>query len=39
MVYLHVAKPNRSNLFSPFDRLYPSADKTGLSADKAGKKD
>ena len=21
-VYLHVAKPNRSNLFSPFDRLY-----------------
>jgi site-specific recombinase XerD len=22
MVYLHVAKPNRSNLFSPFDRLY-----------------
>jgi integrase/recombinase XerD len=22
MVYLHVAKPTRSNLFSPFDRLY-----------------
>jgi len=22
MVYLHVAKPNRSNVFSPFDRLY-----------------
>jgi integrase/recombinase XerD len=22
MVYLHVAQPNRSNLFSPFDRLY-----------------
>ena len=22
MVYLHVAKPHRSNLFSPFDRLY-----------------
>lgn len=22
MVYLHVAKPNRNNLFSPFDRLY-----------------
>jgi integrase/recombinase XerD len=22
MIYLHVAKPNRSNLFSPFDRLY-----------------
>jgi len=22
MVYLHVAKPNRSNQFSPFDRLY-----------------
>ena len=22
MVYLHVARPNRSNLFSPFDRLY-----------------
>ncbi len=22
MVYLHVAKPNRTNLFSPFDRLY-----------------
>jgi integrase/recombinase XerD len=22
MVYLHVAKPNRSNLFSPFDHLY-----------------
>jgi site-specific recombinase XerD len=22
MVYLHVAKPNRSDLFSPFDRLY-----------------
>jgi integrase/recombinase XerD len=22
MVYLHVAKPNRSNLFSPFDKLY-----------------
>ena len=22
LVYLHVAKPNRSNLFSPFDRLY-----------------
>jgi integrase/recombinase XerD len=22
MVYLHVAKPIRSNLFSPFDRLY-----------------
>lgn len=22
LVYLHVAKPNRSNLFSPFDKLY-----------------
>ena len=22
MVYLHVARPDRSNLFSPFDRLY-----------------
>ncbi|TSA38875.1 MAG: integrase [Porphyromonadaceae bacterium] len=22
LVYLHVAKPNHSNLFSPFDRLY-----------------
>ena len=22
LVYLHVAKPNRSNLFSPLDRLY-----------------
>jgi len=22
LVYLHVARPNRSNLFSPFDRLY-----------------
>ena len=22
MIYLHVAKPNRSNLFSPFDLLY-----------------
>jgi len=22
LVYLHVAKPNRTNLFSPFDRLY-----------------
>lgn len=22
LVYLHVAKPNRGNLFSPFDRLY-----------------
>lgn len=22
LIYLHVAKPNRSNLFSPFDRLY-----------------
>ena len=22
MVYLHVARPNRSNVFSPFDRLY-----------------
>jgi integrase/recombinase XerD len=22
MIYLHVAKPNRTNLFSPFDRLY-----------------
>jgi integrase/recombinase XerD len=25
MVYLHVANPNRSNLFSPFDRLYKKA--------------
>ena len=25
MVYLHVAKPNRTNLFSPFDRLYDKA--------------
>lgn len=25
MIYLHVAKPNRSNLFSPFDRLYKRA--------------
>jgi len=23
LVYLHVARPDRSNLFSPFDRLYP----------------
>ena len=22
LIYLHVARPNRSNLFSPFDRLY-----------------
>jgi site-specific recombinase XerD len=22
LVYLHVAKPNRTNLFSPLDRLY-----------------
>ena len=22
MIYLHVAKPTRINLFSPFDRLY-----------------
>jgi len=22
LVYLHIAKPNRTNLFSPFDRLY-----------------
>jgi site-specific recombinase XerD len=22
LVYLHVAKPNRTNLFSPMDRLY-----------------
>jgi len=22
LIYLHVAKPNRSNLFSPLDRLY-----------------
>jgi hypothetical protein len=22
MVYLHVAKPRRTNLFSPLDRLY-----------------
>jgi site-specific recombinase XerD len=22
LIYLHVAKPNRTNLFSPFDRLY-----------------
>jgi integrase/recombinase XerD len=29
MVYLHVANPNRSNLFSPFDKLYPSAGKAG----------
>jgi site-specific recombinase XerD len=25
LVYLHVAKPNRGNLFSPFDRLYAKA--------------
>ncbi len=25
LVYLHVAKPNRSNLFSPFDRLYANS--------------
>jgi site-specific recombinase XerD len=25
LIYLHVAKPNRSNLFSPFDRLYTKA--------------
>ena len=24
LIYLHVAKPNRSNTFSPFDRLYSS---------------
>jgi integrase len=29
MVYLHVAQPNRSNVFSPFDKLYPSAGKEG----------
>lgn len=29
MVYLHVAQPNRSNVFSPFDKLYPSAVKEG----------
>jgi site-specific recombinase XerD len=22
LIYLHVAKPNRSNLLSPLDRLY-----------------
>jgi site-specific recombinase XerD len=27
MVYLHVAKPNRTNLFSPFDRLYRKSKK------------
>jgi len=25
LVYLHVARPNRSNVFSPFDRLYDKA--------------
>jgi integrase/recombinase XerD len=25
LIYLHVAKPNRGNLFSPFDRLYAKA--------------
>lgn len=25
LVYLHVARPNRTNLFSPFDRLYQKA--------------
>lgn len=25
MIYLHVAIPTRSNLFSPFDRLYPKS--------------
>ena len=25
MIYLHVAIPTRSNLFSPFDRLYPTS--------------
>lgn len=25
MVYLHIAMPTRSNLFSPFDRLYPKS--------------
>jgi integrase/recombinase XerD len=25
LIYLHVAKPNRCNLFSPFDRLYAKA--------------
>jgi integrase/recombinase XerD len=30
MVYLHVINlPNRSNLFSPFDKLYPSSDQAG----------
>jgi len=24
LIYLHVARPNRSNVFSPFDRLYTS---------------
>jgi len=28
LVYLHVARPNRSKLFSPLDRLYRPADKT-----------
>lgn len=27
MVYLHVAKPNRTNLFSPLDRLYEDTDQ------------
>lgn len=38
MVYLHVAKPNRSNLFSPFDRLYPSAGQLRREASKEAKK-
>jgi site-specific recombinase XerD len=25
MIYLHVAKPRRTNLFSPLDRLYEKA--------------
>lgn len=29
LIYLHVAKPNRTNLFSPLDRLYAKAGKKG----------
>jgi len=28
MVYLHVARPNRNNVFSPFDRLYDNPQAT-----------
>ena len=40
LVYLHVAKPNRNNLFSPFDRLTtplkPFAGRLSINWDDLG---